>query len=226
MSKKENHYHHGDLRATLLAVAARMIAEKGVEGVTMRGLAEQIGVSRTAPYRHFVDKAALLAAVAEDGFNRLNARVRDAKTQNAGDPLLSFRQMCLVYVEFAVENPTHYRLMFGQEVLNRQEYPGLADAAEVIRNETVAVIQQCQQEQKIKPGHGLAGQFLLEGIPNILKVLISATTEERVKLVMEREKVSKTEALKAIKKFDKERKKWAMYFHGKDPWACRSPLSQ
>lgn len=66
--------------------------------------------------------------------------------------------------------------------------------------------------------HGLAGQFLLEGIPNILKVLISATNEERVKIIMEREKVSKKEALKTIRKFDKERRKWAMYFHGKDPW--------
>jgi len=66
--------------------------------------------------------------------------------------------------------------------------------------------------------HGLAGQFLLEGIPNILKVLISATTEERVKVIMKREKVSKTVALKTIKKFDNERRKWAMYFHGKDPW--------
>jgi cytidylate kinase len=66
--------------------------------------------------------------------------------------------------------------------------------------------------------HGLAGQFLLEGIPNILKVLISATTEERVKVVLERENASKAEALKTIKKFDKERRKWAMYFHDKDPW--------
>ena len=66
--------------------------------------------------------------------------------------------------------------------------------------------------------HGLAGQFLLEGIPNILKVLVSATNEERVKVIMERENVSKTAALKTIRKFDKERRKWAMYFHGKDPW--------
>jgi hypothetical protein len=66
--------------------------------------------------------------------------------------------------------------------------------------------------------HGLAGQFLLEGIPNILKVLISATVEERVKIIMQRENISKAQALKTIKKFDNERKKWAMYFHGKDPW--------
>jgi len=66
--------------------------------------------------------------------------------------------------------------------------------------------------------HALAGQFLLEGIPNVLRVMISATMEERVKEIMEREDVSKKEAKKIIEKFDKERKKWAMYFHEKDPW--------
>ncbi len=66
--------------------------------------------------------------------------------------------------------------------------------------------------------HALAGHFLLEEIPNVLRVMISATLEERVKEIMEREKVSKKEASKLIEKFDKERKKWAMYFHGRDPW--------
>jgi cytidylate kinase len=66
--------------------------------------------------------------------------------------------------------------------------------------------------------HALAGHFLLEGIPNVLRVMISATIEERVKEIMEREDVSKKEAEKLIEKFDRERKKWAMYFHGKDPW--------
>jgi len=66
--------------------------------------------------------------------------------------------------------------------------------------------------------HSLAGHFLLEGIPNVLRVMISATMDERIKEVMERENVSKKEALKAIEKFDKERKKWSMYFYGKDPW--------
>jgi cytidylate kinase len=66
--------------------------------------------------------------------------------------------------------------------------------------------------------HALAGHFLLEGIPNILRVMVSATLDERVKEIIRQEKVSKKEALKAIAKFDKERKKWAMYFYNKDPW--------
>ncbi len=66
--------------------------------------------------------------------------------------------------------------------------------------------------------HGLAGHLLLEGIPNLLRVIISANLEERVKIEMAREKVSEAEATKNIKKFDKERKKWANYFYDKDPW--------
>ncbi len=66
--------------------------------------------------------------------------------------------------------------------------------------------------------HGLAGHLLLEGVPNILRVIISANIEERVKIEVEREKVSENEAKKNIKKFDKERKKWASYFYDKDPW--------
>jgi cytidylate kinase len=66
--------------------------------------------------------------------------------------------------------------------------------------------------------HALAGHFLLEGIPNVLRVMISATMEERVNEIMKQENVTKKEAPKVIERFDKERKKWAMYFYGKDPW--------
>jgi len=66
--------------------------------------------------------------------------------------------------------------------------------------------------------HALAGHFLLEGIPNVLRVMVSATIDDRIKEIMERENVSKKEAVKTIEKFDKERKKWSMYFYGKDPW--------
>jgi cytidylate kinase len=99
--------------------------------------------------------------------------------------------------------------------------PTLRDRFSYGKKKYVAYIRAALLEYAAKDNlvyHGLAGQFLLEGIPNILKVLISATTEERVKVVLERENVSKAEALKSIKRFDKERRKWAMYFHGKDPW--------
>jgi cytidylate kinase len=66
--------------------------------------------------------------------------------------------------------------------------------------------------------HALAGHFLLEGIPNVLRVMICATLDERVKEIMRQDNVAKKDALKSIEKFDKQRKKWAMYFYDKDPW--------
>jgi cytidylate kinase len=99
--------------------------------------------------------------------------------------------------------------------------PTLRDRFSYGKKKYVAYIRAALLEYAARDNvvyHGLAGQFLLEGIPNILKVLISATAEERVKVIMERENVSKAAALKTIKKFDNERRKWAMYFHGKDPW--------
>ncbi len=140
-----NRYHHGDLRAALLDAAAAMIAESGVEQVTIRGLAQRVGVSHTAPYRHFANKNALLAAVAEDGFNRLVVRLREIREAHPAEPELCLRQLFVVYVEFALGNPTHYRLMYGEEVFSRKEYPELSVIAHQVFNEFFAVVQQGQQ---------------------------------------------------------------------------------
>jgi AcrR family transcriptional regulator len=158
VAKKKDQYHHGDLRSTLLAVATEMIAEEGAENLTMRGLSQRIGVSRTAPYRHFPDKAALLAAVAEEGFTRLTHHLQAEKAKDTEDVLLCFHNMCVAYIHFAVENPTHYRLMFGKKPFEWQNHPGLAVAASAAFGEVMKIIREAQQENKMKPGspHDLA----------------------------------------------------------------------
>lgn len=99
--------------------------------------------------------------------------------------------------------------------------PTLRDRFGYGKKKYVAYIRSALLEFAAKDNvvyHALAGHFLLEGIPSVLRVMISATMEERVKEIMKQENVSKKDALKAIERFDKERKKWAMYFYGKDPW--------
>ena len=76
--KANSTYHHGDLRAALLKVAAAEIERVGYESLSLRELAEKLGVSRAAPYRHFADRRALLAAVAAEGFDGLTAIHRKA----------------------------------------------------------------------------------------------------------------------------------------------------
>ena len=145
---KPNSYHHHNLREALLAETAVMIAKNGVESVTMRALAERVGVSRTAPYRHFSDKTSLLTAVAEDGFKQLQQRMAAARGENN---LHSFYQMGIAYIQFAVENPTRYRLMFGPEGIQRENNPALTAAADDSFAELQGVIELCQQEGIMKP---------------------------------------------------------------------------
>src|SRR5215211_7813797 len=76
--KPANRYHHGDLRRALLEEALQTIQAHGVEAVTLRAIGERLGVSRTALYRHFADKQALLAAVAAEGFRLLRMALLEA----------------------------------------------------------------------------------------------------------------------------------------------------
>jgi AcrR family transcriptional regulator len=150
MTEQARGYHHGDLRAALLDEAAAMIAEGGATSVTMRALGQRLGVSRAAPYRHFADKNSLLVAVAAAGFERLGDRLR---TIDAGAPRSSverLRRMGEEYVRFAIENPAHYRLMYGREALTREDLPELGEAATAIFEQLVDVIQAYQRTGAIK----------------------------------------------------------------------------
>jgi len=148
MSDQTGAYHHGDLRAALLSETAAMIADGGVTSVTMRAISERLGVSRTAPYRHFRDKSALLVAVAAAGYERLRERLQSVDPDRTG--LEQFRHMGEEYVRFALENPAHYRLMFGKEALTRQDLPELREAANALFDQLVVVIKAHQSSGTIK----------------------------------------------------------------------------
>ncbi|HEX6536766.1 MAG TPA: TetR/AcrR family transcriptional regulator [Gemmatimonadaceae bacterium] len=105
-------YHHGNLRRALLDEALATIREEGVDGVTLREIGARLGVSRTALYRHFADKRALLMAVATEGFRTLREQLV-AAWEEGGRGDAAFEAMGVAYVRFAVANPSHYRVMFG-----------------------------------------------------------------------------------------------------------------
>ena len=143
-------YHHGDLRKKLLETALEIISEHGLEKVSMRGLGQRIGVSRTAPYRHFADKSALLCAIAEQGHKKLTTVLKNANKQLKDDPLTRLTNTGIGYVEFAVANPVHYRIMFGNEILENKRTPELVKAAESSFNELLYAVKACQEEKLIK----------------------------------------------------------------------------
>ena len=150
MTEQAGTYHHGDLRAALLAEAAAMIAEGGAASVTMRAIGQRIGVSRAAAYRHFADKTALLVAVAAAGFSRLGARLQATQEGTARSSAKQLRHLGEEYIRFALENQAHYRLMYGKEALTREDAPELREAANALFEQFVGVIRAHQRGGTIK----------------------------------------------------------------------------
>jgi AcrR family transcriptional regulator len=126
--RRRRTYHHGNLRRALLDEALAMIRAEGVERLTLREIGARLGVSRTALYRHFADKRALLAAVATEGFQTLREELVRA-WEEGGRGRAAFERMGVVYVRFAVANPSHYRVMFGGFVDPAASEPELAGEA-------------------------------------------------------------------------------------------------
>ena len=107
-------YHHGDLRQTLLTASKQLIVDHGIEYLSLRKLAERVGVSRTAAYHHFDDKNDLLCAIAAEGFHH---RYKDMQKNDTNDELTDqqkVQQYIYQYVQFAAQNPEVYELMFGR----------------------------------------------------------------------------------------------------------------
>lgn len=108
-------YHHGDLRRAIVEAAMEMLREGGGARITMREVARRAGVSHAAPYKHFPDKAALLAEVALIGFGRLREVLLAAAGEAGGDLRRALLTVAHAYLGFAGANPALYRLMFGSE---------------------------------------------------------------------------------------------------------------
>jgi len=112
-------YHHGDLRNALLEAALELVSSKGVEGFSLREAARAVGVSPAAAYRHFEDKAALLSMLGAEGLVQLARSMERAiegvpkSRRRASNAAAELAAMGDAYVEFAVRNPSHFRVMFG-----------------------------------------------------------------------------------------------------------------
>lgn len=122
-------YHHGDLRRAILTAAVEAITAVGSANLSLRDVARRAGVSHAAPVHHFGDKAGVLTALAEEGFDLL----AEALT-SAGD---DFAEVGVAYVRFAVTHPAHFEVMFRPDTHHRDD-PALSAA----RSRAGAVLAQ------------------------------------------------------------------------------------
>lgn len=123
--KKTTSYHHGNLKEALIETALAMVECDGLDTITLRELTQRLGTSRSAVYRHFDSKEALIRGVIEKGYAQLDERftpIFKDQTKSVAD---RFEQMGRAYLEYAMERPNLYRLLFGEKYKSERE--GLCD---------------------------------------------------------------------------------------------------
>ena len=148
-ARQNRPYHHGNLRRALLDEALATIKAEGVDRLTLREIGARLGVSRTALYRHFADKRALLAGVATEGFRALRQQLVSA-WEEGGRGREAFEAMGVVYVRFAVTNPAHYRVMFGGFVDPQACDPELAAEAAGAFQALVDALSSLQRDALVR----------------------------------------------------------------------------
>jgi AcrR family transcriptional regulator len=114
--KTKKAYHHGNLRRDLVAATLEIISQRGPDQLTLRVVAERLGVTAAATYRHFASKEELLAAVAAEGFTMLLDDSRALMATAGRDPLARYETMAVAYLQFAIAHPEHFRIMYGPHV--------------------------------------------------------------------------------------------------------------
>lgn len=159
----ERRYHHGNLRAALLAQAETTLRTSGVDGLSLRELAREVGVSYGSPRRHFEDKAALLDALVEVGLQRLGAELAEAVEPDGRDFAEVLTAVAISYIRFATDSPAMVDLM------SRSRYLSQAPAALVeAREASFAPVRDLVER-------GQAGGELVSGDVRRVGTLIFAT---------------------------------------------------
>jgi AcrR family transcriptional regulator len=152
MSAAKQKYHHGDLRTALLDSALEIIGELGPQGLTIREVARRAGVSHAAPYRHFTDKDELILGVVERGFALMQDTMQAEKEAAGEDPLSQFAASGMAYVNFALNHPAYYRVMFSGNLLSTTGNVSFQHTSRDALQDLVADVTQCQQLGIIKEG--------------------------------------------------------------------------
>lgn len=129
-------YHHGNLRAELLEQAIEQLRATPVEQLSLRAVARALGVSQTAPYRHFNDKEALLAALAARGYRKLLVELDRARSTAGTSAASQLRAVARAYVDFAARQEQLFKLMFGPLAQPSARHPELREAS----RETLALV--------------------------------------------------------------------------------------
>lgn len=169
-------YHHGDLKNALIKAGAELLVEDGVRSLSLRKVAAKVGVSHSAPYAHFADKEALIAAITTEGFRQLYECLESAARAHQEEPSTLLVEVADAYVRFAQESPGYYKLMFSGLLEHEQTFPDFVSTSKASFQLLVELVRRCQ-----------AVGALPEGPEDLLAVSVWSLVHGFTSLLLERQ---------------------------------------
>ena len=147
-----NTYHHGNLKDALITAGLEILSEQGMEGLSLRKVAKKVGVSHTAPYNHFADKQALLAAISTAGHEQLYQTLSstfEAVRASSSEIIL---EISWAYLQFALDDPGRFKLMFSGALEVEMDHPQFVEISQKNITLLEEIIVFCQNEGQLAAG--------------------------------------------------------------------------
>jgi AcrR family transcriptional regulator len=138
-------YHHGHLKNALIKAGMEIISKEGLAGLSLRKVAKKAGVSHAAPYAHFADKQALIAAISTEGYHSLYDQLTAAVAINKGDTQRILMEVGWSYVQFALNDPQRFKVMFSGILEQEKDYPEFREMALKSFKLLVTLVKDCQE---------------------------------------------------------------------------------
>lgn len=145
-------YHHGDLKNALIKAGINILAKDGVAGLSLRKVAGKAGVSHAAPYAHFADKQALIAAISTEGYRMIYERIDAAIAKHEGNPSKQLVEAAWAYVDFALTDPAHFKITFSGVIEKEKEHPAFVEMSQKSFGAVVTIVEACQAQGVLEAG--------------------------------------------------------------------------
>ena len=170
-TNKKTEYHHGDLRQALVAEAAKVLRSEGLDALTLRDLARKLGVSHTAPYRHFKSRDDLLIAIASESLDQFGNLILDLAKHYDIRSDEFFNKAVVAYYTYATENPERFFLIFKlvvHQIVDLKKYPEFKEKVRTYFHAFFAYVEEGQRQGHAAPGDpsfvGLTVWSMIHGV--------------------------------------------------------------
>ncbi len=180
-------YHHGNLKPVLIESALTLLREKGVAELSLREIAKKSGVSHAAPYRHFKNKAELLATIIEHEFDKFSDMLQKIQNNFPEDPVKQLTESGAAYVLYCVKNPDMAQLMFGGSINPQDTNSDFRKASQVALKNLIRIIRNGKQKNIFKDRKSLnlalASWSSMHGLAMLIvagQVRVAWDTEEQL----------------------------------------------